>query len=188
MEPENEVSEEVVADEVIEDTTDKTEDVTDWKAKYEETQGRLKRAETKLSKFKEPETKTETAPSKPSDLDWGQKAFLLANGIKGSDETGLVKDFMANTGKSLDEVMESKYFQSELKEFRDAKLTENAVPSGSKRTGQTAQSTVEYWLSKGELPPTSEVQLRREVVNARLKAEKSGNVFTTNPVVGKING
>lgn len=121
--------------------------------------------------------------SKSSDLDYGQKAFLIANGVKDADEINLVKDIMANTGKSLDDVLASKYFQSEIKELRDEKLATSAMPNGSGRSGQSAQDTVDYWIAKGELPPASERELRIKVVNARLKKETNTNIFTSNPVV-----
>lgn len=185
MPNENEVVVEETVEQVAEETTETTEttetDTTDWKAKYEETQGRLKRAETKLAKVSE--TKPEkSSPSKSGDLDYGQKAYLVANGIKG-EEMNLVKEVMANTGKSLDEVLESKYFQAELKEFREAKAVEEATPSGTPRSGQSSRDSVEYWLAKGEMPPADQRELRQQYVNAKMKAETNKNIFTENPVV-----
>lgn len=143
--------------------------------------GMLKRAETDAG-IDEPEIKKKTS-KKSEEFDYGEKAFLISNGIKEADEIALVKDIIGSTGKSLDDVMTSKYFQAELKELRDTKIATNAVPPGSKRTGQSAQNTVEYWIAKGELPPVSDRKLRQEVVNARIKVETDTNVFTKNPVV-----
>lgn len=135
---------------------------------------------------KSKEDKSSKKSSKKSEeFDYSEKAFLIANGIKESDEVDLVKAIMTDTGKSLDDVLESKYFQAELKEIRDVKITTNAIPSGSKRTGQSAQNTVEYWIAKNELPPADQRELRQKVVNERIKKEKVGNVFTNNPVIGK---
>lgn len=144
---------------------------------------RLKRQLEQLDKKYPVEEKPEPSKSKSNDLDYGQKAFLVANGIKGTEEINLVKDIMQNTGKTLDEVLESKYFQSELQELRSEIATKNAIPSSSKRSNQSSDDTVEYWLAKGELPPESERELRLKVVNARLKKETNTNVFTSNPVV-----
>ncbi len=187
----NDGAEEVVADDVDEtivddaandgandDDSGKADDGTDWKAKFEEAEGKRKRLETKLNKG------TEKKPTgKSDDLDYGQKAFLIANGVKEADEIALVKDMMANTGKTLDDVIGSKYFQSELSEMRELRATSAATPKGSKRNGQSAQDSVEYWIAKGELPPASERELRQKVVNARMKAETNKSVFTDNPVV-----
>lgn len=121
--------------------------------------------------------------NKPTELDYAQKAFLISNGIKGKEETELVQTFMKETGKSLDDILESPYFQSELNALREAKATGNAIPKGSKRSGNLAADSVEYWLAKGELPPADQVDLRRKVVNAKIAQKSSGNVFTSTPVV-----
>lgn len=156
------------------ETQVEAEEQVDWKAKYEAEEGRRKRLETKLAKSTE---KHEDTPRKSEELDYGAKAFLVANGVKGVDETKLVKEIMANTGKSLDSVLESKYFQAELKELRDLRMAAEATPNGAKRSSQSASSTVEYWLAKGELPPASERELRTKVVNARIQKESKSNVF-----------
>lgn len=132
--------------------------------------------------------KSKKEDKKSDDLDYGQKAFLVAKGIESADEVALVKKVMSDTGKTLDEVLESKYFQAEIKEMRDIKAVADATPNGGNRNGSSASNTVEYWIKKGELPPNTpdNVQLRRDVVNARLKKEKSGSTFTSNPVVGKF--
>lgn len=140
----------------------------------------LKQAEKAAGVDDEPERK----PSKKSDdLDYGQKAFLVASGVKEADEIALAKEFVSNTGKSLDDVLASKHFQAELNDLRETKASLAAVPSSGNRTGQSAQDTVEYWIAKGELPPASERELRTKVVNARINKEKgAAKMFTDNPV------
>lgn len=150
-----------------EDSSD--EDSTDWKAEALKYKAILDR-----NKNKKPEAKKAPASN---DLDYGAKAFLAVQGIKGSDEINLVKEFMANTGKDLDSVVDSKHFKAELEEMRELKKTANATPSGNKRTGQSPRDSVDYWLAKGELPPQSDVELRRKVVNARMKKETAKSVF-----------
>lgn len=156
------------------DSSEDTNDSTDWEAKAKEFEGRLKRAETKLGKKANPEKKES---KKSNELDYGQKAFLVANGIKGVKETELVKDFMEQTGKSLDDVLESKYFLNELKDLRDITAVNDAVKDTSKRGTGVARDSVDYWIAKGELPPVSETQLRRDVVNAKIKNQKEGGMF-----------
>lgn len=129
--------------------------------------------------FKSIEKKTS---KKSDDFDYGEKAFLIANGIKESDEMEFVRDVMKETGKSLDAVVGSKYFQAELKDRREDKATQDATPKGSKRSGQSAANTVEYWIAKGELPPKDQTELRRKVVNARITKETNKSMFTSNPV------
>lgn len=124
----------------------------------------------------------ETPENKTTELGYGEKAFLIANGVKGSEETDLVKNFMKETGKTLEQTLDSSYFQSELREFREAKASGDAIPKGSKRSGNPTSDSVEYWLAKGELPPADQRELRQKVVNAKIAGKTSKNVFTDNPV------
>lgn len=170
----NENGEEVIVEDVDESTQDvdtNTEDTIDWKAKVEELQGRLKRAETKLSKAPKTETK---APSTSNGLDYGMKALLRAEGIKGETETKLVETFMKETGKDLEKVLESKHFKAELEEMRELAKTADATPSG-KRSGNPTVDSVDYWLTK----PFEDVpkEMRVQVVNARMKQENNKGVF-----------
>ena len=172
-----ETTEEVV--EEAEETTEESESREKSQESPEAKKARLERQLKQLGK-KNPELfgeKKTKASKKPTGLDYGQKAFLLANEIKGAEETSLVNQFMQETGKDLEGVIESKYFQSELKELRELGATANANPNGSNRSAQSAQDTVEYWVAKGELPPATDVQLRRDVVNARLKKTDNKGTF-----------
>ena len=167
-------NEEVIEETESQETEEETESI-DWKAKYEEAQGRLKRAEKKLSKS---DSSSEKPTSKKSDeFDYGEKAFLYANDIKSESEMKLVRDVMKDTGRKLEDVLASKYFQAELKEKREVQTTTNAIPSNSKRTGQSSIDTVDYWLAKGELPPADQVDLRRKVVNAKASRSESKKMF-----------
>lgn len=144
----------------------------DWQAKARELEGRLKRAETKLKKSSD-----NPAPGKSSTsggLDYGQKAYLRAEGIKGEAETTLVQQYMRETGKDLEKVLESKFFKAELEEMRELAKTEAANPTG-KRTGTTALDSVEYWMAK----PLEDVpkEMRTKVVNALIKQSESKGVF-----------
>lgn len=145
----------------------------------------LAREEKKLglNKTEKKESETKEKATKSSELGYAEKAYLIANGIKGADEVSLVEEFLANTGKELDSVVESKFFQSELKELREARASADAVPKGSKRSGSSSKDSVDYWLAKGELPENTpdNQELRRKVVNARYERESRTNKFSTNP-------
>lgn len=171
-------------------------DTTDWKAEAlrardiaKRNAGIAKRNATRLEKWKKTaEMKVETVAdpvkkeTKQQGFDYGEKAFLRANGIVAS-EYGLVQEVMQSTGKSLDEVLEAKYFQAALKEMREEQAAKDAIPSGSKRSTSHARDTVEFWIQKGEMPPRDQVELRRKVVEERIKAEQNRSTFTDNPVV-----
>lgn len=160
----------------VNEETQDTEETTDWQARARELEGRLKRAEKKLSRNDSDSTK---APSKTGDFDYGELAYLAAKNIETNDELKLVKDIMSNTGKNLREVLQSKYLTAELNEMREMKKSQNAIPNSSKRTSQSGKDTVDYWLAKGEMPPDRELQSK--VVKAKIAANSSNFRF---PPVG----
>jgi hypothetical protein len=143
----------------------------------------LAREERKLGGDKTERTESKEKATKSGELSDGQVAILRADGIRGVAETALVKEFMDNTGKSLLDVLDNKFFQAELKEMRESKASADAVPKGSKRSTSSSRDKVDYWLAKGELPENTpeNQELRREVVNARYKRETSGSKFASSP-------
>lgn len=170
---ENENTEEVIIEDVDESTENvetNTDDTVALKAQVEALQGRLKRAETKLSKS------SKEAPTKqPSNgLDYGQKAFLIANGIKGEAEMKFVTEELKKSGKPLDELLDNKYFKSDLEDMRELAKSAAATPAG-KGSNNSSVDSVEYWMTKdiADVPK----EMRIQVVNAKLKQEKSGGVF-----------
>ena len=167
----DEEGQEETQEEETQDQSNSEEDNRDWKADALKYKAILDR-----NKNKKP---AEQKVNKSNDLDYGQKAFLVANGVKESDEMKLVKGVMQETGKSLEDVLSSKYFQAELKEMRDLKASSNAIPNG-KRSGTASQDSVDYWIAKGELPPASDRELRQKVVNARIKKNDNKGVFYNN--------
>lgn len=170
----NENGEEVIVEDVDESTeVDTTSEPTvDWEAKAKEYEGRLKRAETKLKKSSE--KPSESKPSTSNGLDYGMKALLRSEGIKGEAETKLVQEYMRETGKDIEQVLDSKHFKAELEDLRELAKTEEATISG-KRSGSLTQDSVDYWLNK----PIEEVpkDMVIKVVNAKLAKEKTGGVF-----------
>lgn len=165
----------------------------DTKRSFETDEAKLSRLrrmtaqlEKKLGKgtVQQPQQAQQTeSKAKDNTLDYGQKSYLLASGVKPGEETELVQQIMSDTGKSLEDVLSSRYFQAELKEMRENASAQAATPSGTKRSNSTPRDTVEYWLAKGELPPMDQVELRRKVVNAKISKNKTVSVFTKHPVV-----
>lgn len=171
-------------EEAVEETEGKT-DTEKPKETLEQKRARLQRQLKQIDKkLGTAETEEPSHKTKTDDIGYGELAYLTAKGIESDDEIDLVKTVMKDTGKSLKDVVSSKYFQAELKEMRDEKTAKAAVPSSSKRSSSPARDSVEYWLNKGELPPASDTELRRKVVNARIERERSSH-FTDNPVAGK---
>jgi len=170
-----------VADETIEDTTD-------WKAEAQKLQQKAIRQREKTKELKaklaEKETKVEPVadktPDKPTDFDYGQKAFLKSYGIDGADERELVKSFMSRTGDDLDTVINDDILQAKLKSLRDAKVAKEAVPSSTGRSASAQGNKLDYWLAKyqssGNLAEVPK-DLQRDVLNARLAAEEQKTKF-----------
>ena len=188
-----ETNDEIKVDEIepveeITETKDEFEnDTTDWKAFALKNQGIAKRYQTKLEKIaKEKAEKAKPEePEQPQDkkeFDYAEKAFLKSSEIK-SSEFPFVLEAMQSTGKSLEQILESKYFQAELKEKRELDASSEAIPEGTPRGGGAARDTVEYWIAKGEMPPEDQVELRRKYVNAGMAVEGGGSKFTKTPVV-----
>jgi len=146
--------------------------------KFDRLQGQLKRAAKDAGidlEIAEPGKKT----SKKSDeLDLGAKAFLVANGIKGSKEHAFVQEHLKKTGEKLEDVLEDDYFISRLEKFRGLNKTSDATITG-KRGGSVATDSVDYWLAK----PFAEVphDMRAKVVKAREDRERGGEVFYNSP-------
>lgn len=170
--------EEVVGTE--EETSDEPQ--KDWKAEAEKLAGINKRLKSKLDKYKE----TPSEPNKPSEtksdgLDYGQKAFLISNGIK-KEEFEFVQSELQNSGKTLEELLDNNYFKQQLEDNREFAKTKEATPDNTNRTGESPKTAVDYWVNKGELPPNTpeNQQLRREVVNKRIDLETNGSKFASN--------
>lgn len=163
-------------------------DKTDWKAIADKNRGIAQRNFTRAQKAKEKaatDKKPDADAAKPKDgaieLDRTDKLALRSAGITDVDEVKLVMDLMKETGKDVDSLIDSKYFQAELKGLRDERAADDAS-SSSKRSGASAKDSVEYWLAKGGLPEGNP-ELSRKVVNARIAKEKSGSKFSKNPVL-----
>ena len=191
MSKQNEVIELEDAVEVIDITPvvdENGNDTTDWKAQAEanlelakRNAGIAQRNKTKLQKLKEsneadnnPILKNE---QKVESNDLGEKAYLAVNGIKGANELAFVEKMKKETGKDVESLLETTYFQTEFKSFKEKSATDSAVPTGSKRSSNSSVDSVEYWIAKGELPPIDQVQLRRDVVNTRIKKEENKGIF-----------
>ena len=139
----------------------------------------VKRLERELGVESEDKSEKSKKSLKVKSDDLGFKAYLKVNGIN-ADEVDLFTETMQDTGKSPDELLGAKWFMAELKERRDAKAVDNAVPTrnGGRNNVTPASRTVEHWLAKGdfELPENKPEnrQLINQVIEARLAAKRSG--------------
>lgn len=129
---------------------------------------KLKRINEKLNKQIEKPKTAETQPptEKPNNLDYGEKAFLKAYGITGSEELALVRQFQ-DRGFDLDSIVGDDVFTAKLENLREAKTVTAAIPKGNKRSGQSGVTDVDLAVAKyketGELP--KDFKTRTEVIN-----------------------
>ena len=177
---------------------DDTETISIPKADYEklnQTLGSLKREVKDLKKPKaDPsETPSKKSETKSDDIDFGRLAWYNTRSdvtvkIEHPEDIDFLRSTVSETGKSLDDVLNARWFQSDLKDRIEKRVVQDAIPKGTRRSGESAKTTVDYWIGKGELPPNTpeNATLRREVVNARYTREKSSSQFSSTPIVDNV--
>lgn len=126
-----------------------------------------------------------------NELDYGQLAFhnSKSNSIKieNDDDIEYLQKIMNESGKSQKEILNSKWFQADIKERQEARSVKEAIPSNSRRSPSSGgKDSVDYWLAKGELPPDRE--LREKVVNAKIAKEASADNFSESSVITNTSG
>src|SRR3990167_9359258 len=161
----NEQDEVIVDDveETNEEVTENTEETTKVgkpkrtpQEEYEYHKGRTERLAKKLGlKDEKVESVKNTSTDKPSDLDYGQKAFLKAYGISGSEELALIKQFQ-DRGFGLDSIVEDDVFKAKLTNLREVKESQDAIPKAKGRSAQVASTNIDLAYAKfkesGEWP------------------------------------
>lgn len=134
-----------------------------------------------------PKSEKQTKTSKKSnDLDYGEKAFLVAGGIK-IDELSFAQDLMKKTGLSIDEFLVDDFAQTKLKGFREAKISSQAIPSGTKRSSNQVKDSVEYHLEKYENGTMQlndmPFEMRSKVLTAKISKDKKAKEFSFTPSI-----
>ena len=182
---ENEKVEGVEEEEIEE--LEETSENTNWeeRARKLESQAIVQRERTRALKAELSKLGKAVLPDKKEEkkgFDNADKALLIASGIQ-RDDHALVWKWMQDTGKEMDDVLGNKYFQTELLDAQEERKSRNAIPAGSKRSSLSSRDSVEYWLTRGEMPPESERALREAYVNAKMKQHDQSSQFTNRPIV-----
>jgi hypothetical protein len=172
-----------------EETKEGEEDTTDWKAEAQKLQAKAikQRESTKelKARLKELTPAEKKAEAKSGDLDNGQKALLVAYGVKGPDEIALAKSWMQRTGDDIDVLIGDDIFTAKLNALREAKATQQAIPSGTKRSTNSPKDSVDYHLEKYEngTMPLNEMdfEMRSKVLTAKLEKDKKASKFNFTP-------
>lgn len=160
----------------------------------EQKEARLERQLSRIRKQRgseQPKAAETTKSSDKSDIDFGQLAFYNSqpDSVKiAPSDVDFLKETIADTGKDQQSILNSKWFQAELKERQAARATAEATPKGTKRSAQPSQQDEGYWLAKIEsgqatIADISDVALRRKVLNMRIEKEKVGSRFSPTPIV-----
>ncbi len=169
----NDVQQEVdtAAEEVetLEETPTDEQDTTDYKAKFEEAQGRLKRAETKLEKLKvEKKAEAIVEKQKTGDLDETQLDYLDLKGISEQEDVDVIQRHVQRTGETVRQALKDDYVISKLDKNKAAREVKDATPSATKRSSGGQSNDVALAVAKfeqtGKLP--DDFKLASEVVNA----------------------
>jgi len=171
------------------DDNEETQDETPEK-KQETSEAKLARLERQTSQLRKKlglkAEKTVDLNDKKEEnkggLDRIDRAILRTEKIFDVDEVDLVQSIMKETGKDVEDVLESRYFKAELKAMREDKTAEDAIPSSSKRSSNSNRNSVDYWLAKGEMPPAGESKLRQDYVNAKINKARTSSQFSDNPI------
>lgn len=150
-------------DEVVEIEEDEETDTPDWEA-------RAKTAEAILYRNKQ---KKEVKQPPSDELGYDVKAYLKTSGIN-ANEFNFVKAELKASGKDLDSLLESKYFQENLEQHRALANTQNATVKGKRNVG-VATDSVEYWAGKefADVP----LDMRGKVLAHKENSEKTRGIF-----------
>lgn len=175
-------------DEIVETKDEDDNDTTDWKALALKNQGIAKRFKTKFEKAKEVKVDADE-PKEPEKegFDYAELAYLTAKGISDED-VSFVEETAKNTGKQLKDLLGTKWFQAELQERKEERITKDAVPGGSRRSNSSSKDNMDYWRTqidagKAKLSDIEDVALRREVLNARIKTDENKSKFASDSVI-----
>lgn len=126
------------------------------------------------------EPTSETTTSEHKGLDYSQKAYLKASGIEEEyfslvEKAGESFGGVENEGV-LEQVMNNPYFKSQLDQKRAENEAREASPDGGQGSSSGGQTSVDYWVKKGGLPPldgTDErIRLRAAIVEARKNKDR----------------
>lgn len=171
LENENQDSSQGASEETVESLKQRNQSLYE---QLKKAKGFTRDEEGKWIKKQEPTVIHEKPKANSNEFGYAEKAFLTASGLKGSKEFGLAQQFAKETGKTLEQVLESKYFQQELNDLREIERTANATITGKDSKGVSIDS-VEYWASKEfkDVPR----EMKAKVIDYQLKKEKEKDVF-----------
>jgi len=136
---------------------------SEWE-KLQQTQGSLKRQVKELRKQTEPKSSSQKQGEILSNSDLN---YLDLKGVAEPEDVKVIENFMRSTGKTAREAFRDEYVTSKLAANKTAREVQEAMPSGTKRGGNTGndlQAAIAKFEATGQLP--TDFALKSEVVNA----------------------
>lgn len=161
---------------------------------YEQQKIRAEMAESELKKLKAEANKAETEAKKSKENetpkndeqsdepDYARLAFLEGKGIKHPDDQKIVQDEATRLKLPLTDILGMEHIKSKLKDAKDQREAEKGMPEGSGKSSSGNKTSVEYWKNKkdkdGNYLNSGNLELDNKVIDARVKKEKSDNMFS----------
>ena len=147
---------------------------------------RAKKAEGDLKelKAKYPDKKLEENldKSQSNEPDYAKIAFLNSTGISHPDDQKLVQDEATRLKLPLTDVLQMEHIKSKLEASKDDREAKAGMPKGRGQAGSKTQGDVDYWIDQknpdGTFKTPEDPELAEKVIDARMKKEKSGKMFS----------
>lgn len=120
-----------------------------------------------------------------SETDYGQLAYLNSKNVPEEDHD-YVFETAKESGKTIKDLMATKWFQADLAERVEDRTVKKGTPSSSKRSAPDSKDSLGYWVGKyNNGTPINEVpsEFRTKVIDARVAKEKDTAKFTDNSVI-----
>ena len=164
---------------VVEETTEE-ETVTLSKAEYEKLNQTLGSLKKEVKTYK----KEVEAPQKESnEPDYAKLGYLNSVQVTHPDDQRAVIDEANRLKLPLTDVLQMEHMKARLQANDNQRTAENGSPSGSGRKGGAGKGDVDYYLANPDQVPT-DLKLHNEVIDARIKRETEGNMFSQVPFIG----
>ncbi len=159
---------------------------TDWE-KTNQTLGSLKKELKDLKKGSEKskeETPTENHKSDDALSQRYERLALKQAGLTHADDVDLARKIAKETGKDIEDVLESRYFKVELEALQtnraNVEATSHVKGSGSNSSNSKAKESPEYWMGK-ENPPTPQdipdSRLRQSIIQKMIMAKRNNKTL-----------
>lgn len=152
--------------------------------KMNQTLGSLKR---ELKDYKKASESVQETPQKTESTDTSallkkmENLALRAANVTHQDDVELARKIAKDTGKDIEDVLESGYFKYEVEALRTQRANADAVSNiKGDKGGVSSKTDPAYWLAKGQPPSPADVpdrKARAQIARAFMAGNGSGKKF-----------